>query len=116
MNAKAEITEMAVRHIARCDKVIVKFADQFAENPLHALEWGDAMVTAVAEKNVWTKLANALARPGTEIDAVLKGMNEAILMQASTPETSSNAMGNVVRRADIAAMASIYRDMKMYLG
>jgi hypothetical protein len=89
------------------------FQEKFAENPLHAFEWGERAVEAAAIKDVNTRIINAITAEDSK--ATLKSIKEfvleRVLHKARFPKRSTSPMANLADQVEAQAWATILEEM-----
>lgn len=99
----AAILEVIAHELAVCDANITKFRNDFAENPMGALQWSASVFEAVALRSVLGQVAKLLdAHP---LDQVRRKVHASLTSHAKRGSSSCMATSNLMRDEIISAWA-----------
>lgn len=122
MNANQSLVASLIskldRQVKLADATIADFGAKLAQDPHHAVSWGESFVRDVARRQAaltvkaWaTKMAEDGAEAHAIIAAIRSGLTEEILRASRYPTRSTSVLSNFLSQEDLAARAELLEQL-----
>jgi len=97
--------------IRRAKAELAKWAEDFAADPHHAVNWSDSMFAATANLRVATEVLNMLEKSNSDAAHVNKVLTDKVISHARHPQNSTSNSSNHLYLEMTRAYAEMLQEM-----